>query len=163
MRCAIAALMTFLVVASFNPDSRVLNPSPKLGSICASGIALVVVSSLLQFDVVEWWFFSSNTRFILFITAHPIRSCFHCLLLVLIYLYTMCCRRLVMHLQFVYCCCNLKCKKSWCCEHSCTDTPSVFWEELERGTQCSLIHPMSTTKYRFCCCPLYLHGCMYMM
>ena len=53
MICAIVALMTFLVVAAFNPDSSLLNPSPKLGSICASGIAFVVVSSLLQFDVVE--------------------------------------------------------------------------------------------------------------
>jgi hypothetical protein len=45
--------MTFLVVAAFIPDSSLLNPSPKLGSVRATGIAFVVVSSLLQFDVVE--------------------------------------------------------------------------------------------------------------
>ena len=76
MRCAIVALMTFLVVAAFIPDSSLLNPSPKLGSIRETGIAFVGVSSLLQFDVVELGFFSSNTRLILFITARPIRSCF---------------------------------------------------------------------------------------
>jgi hypothetical protein len=53
MRCAIVALMTFLVVAAFNPGSSLLNPSPKLGSIHACGIAFVEVSSLLQFDVLE--------------------------------------------------------------------------------------------------------------
>jgi len=53
MRCAIVALMTFLVVAAFNPDSSLLNPSPKLGSIGASGTAFVDVSSLLQFDALE--------------------------------------------------------------------------------------------------------------
>ena len=53
MKCAIAALMTFLVVAAFNPDSSLLNPSPKLGSIGASGTAFVDVSSLLQFDALE--------------------------------------------------------------------------------------------------------------
>ncbi len=53
MRCAIVALMTFLVVAAFNPNSSLLNPSPKLGSICACATAFVEVSSLLQFDVLE--------------------------------------------------------------------------------------------------------------
>ena len=127
MRWAIVALITFLVVAAFNPDSSLLNPSPKLGSICASGIAFVEVSSLLQFDALECWFFSSSTCFILFITACPICGVFCCLLLVLIYLYTMWCRKPVMHLKFVYCCCNLKCKILQCCEHWCTDTPLVFW------------------------------------
>ncbi len=76
MRCAIVALMTFLVVAAFISDSSLLNPSPKLGSIRVTCIAFVVVFSLLQFDVVELCFFSSNTCLIRFITAHPIRSCF---------------------------------------------------------------------------------------
>jgi hypothetical protein len=53
MRCAIVALMTFLVVAAFNPNSSLLNPSPKLGFIHACGIACVEVSSLLQFDALE--------------------------------------------------------------------------------------------------------------
>jgi hypothetical protein len=53
MRCAIVALMTFLVVAALNPDSSLLNSSPKLGSICACAIAFVEVSSLLQFDALE--------------------------------------------------------------------------------------------------------------
>ncbi len=48
MRCAIAALMRFLVVAAFNPERTLLNPSPKLGSP-------------------SW--LSSSTRFIHFMTA----------------------------------------------------------------------------------------------
>jgi hypothetical protein len=76
MRCAIVALMTFLVVAAFIPDSSLLNPSPKLGSIRVTGIAFIDVSSLLQLDVVELSFFSGNTCLILFITTRPIHSCF---------------------------------------------------------------------------------------
>jgi hypothetical protein len=57
MRCAIVALMTFLVVAAFNPDRTLLNPSSKLGSILACVIAFVDGSSLLQFDVLECCFF----------------------------------------------------------------------------------------------------------
>jgi hypothetical protein len=53
MRCAIVALLTFLVVAAFNPVINLLNLSPKLGSIRACGIAFVEVSSLLQFDALE--------------------------------------------------------------------------------------------------------------
>jgi hypothetical protein len=57
MRCAIVALMTFLGVAAFNPDRTLLNPSPKLGFILACIIAFVDGSSLLQFDVLECFFF----------------------------------------------------------------------------------------------------------
>ncbi len=103
--------MTFLVVAAFNPNSTLLNPSPKLGSIVACVIAFVDGSSLLQFDVLECWFFSSSTHFILFITARPIRSCLLLSSSCVDYLYTVCCRKLVMHLQFVCCYCILKCKK----------------------------------------------------
>ncbi len=67
--------MTFLVVAAFNPDRTLLNSSQMLGSILACVIAFVDGSSLLQFDMLECCFFSSSTCFILFITAHPIRSC----------------------------------------------------------------------------------------
>ncbi len=55
MRCAIVALMTFLVVAAFNPERTLLNPSPKLG-----------------FPL--WLSFS--TCFIRFMTARPILICF---------------------------------------------------------------------------------------
>jgi len=51
MRCAFVALMTFLVVAAFNPERTLLNPSPKLGSPSS---------------------FSFSTRFIRFMTARPI-------------------------------------------------------------------------------------------
>ncbi len=53
MRYAIVALMTFLDVAAFNPNSSLLYPSPKLGSIRACGIEFVEVFTLLQFDALE--------------------------------------------------------------------------------------------------------------
>ncbi len=53
MRCAIVAPIKFLIVAAFNPDRTLLNPSPKLGSILACVIEFVYGSSLLQFDVHE--------------------------------------------------------------------------------------------------------------
>ncbi len=61
MRCAIVALITFLVVAAFNPERFLLNFSLKLGS----NVALLHSSE-----------FSSSSLSILFITARPMHNCF---------------------------------------------------------------------------------------
>ncbi len=67
MRCTIVALTTFLVVAAFNPDRTLHNPSQKLGS----NLAWLHLSLDDSLELV-----SSSSLLILFMTAHPIHDCF---------------------------------------------------------------------------------------
>ncbi len=76
IKCAIVALMTFLVVAAFNPDRSLLNPSPKLVSYLCWFVGSSDIFPPTTPGVPGCRCFSSRSRFILFITPHPIRNCF---------------------------------------------------------------------------------------
>ncbi len=99
MRCVIVALMTFLVVATFNPERTLVKPSPKLGS----PPPWLLASTYL----------SCSNGFIHFMTAHSIPYCFHCLLHAMIYLHTKY-RKPGMHPRLECLCWNWKLQRLLC-------------------------------------------------
>jgi len=60
IRCAIVALMTFLVVAAFNPERTLLNPSPKLGSPLPLSFSIHFIRYMTARPILIWFLLSSS-------------------------------------------------------------------------------------------------------